>query len=121
MEKPIPTEEELRSRLSPLAYEVTRNKGTERAFTGTYTYNKDQGVYACVCCGAELFSSETKYDSGSGWPSVWTPRAAERVRALPHIRHGSIRTDVVCAQCQAHPGHVLQAGPHTVVLRYCNH
>ena len=119
MEEPIPTEEELRSRLSPLAYEVTRNKGTERAFTGTYTYNKDQGVYACVCCGAELFSSETKYDSGSGWPSFWTPLAAERVREHRDISHGMIRTEVVCAQCDAHLGHVFEDGPQPTGLRYC--
>lgn len=119
MEKPIPTEEELRSRLSPLAYEVTRNKGTERAFTGTYTYNKDQGVYACVCCGAELFSSETKYDSGSGWPSFWMPLAAERVREHRDISHGMIRTEVVCAQCDAHLGHVFEDGPQPTGLRYC--
>ena len=115
----MPTEEELRSRLSPLAYEVTRKKGTERAFTGTYTYNKDKGVYACVCCGAELFSSETKYDSGSGWPSFWTPLAAERVREHSDISHGMIRTEVVCAQCDAHLGHVFEDGPQPTGLRYC--
>ena len=118
MEKPIPTEEELRLRLTPLAYEVTRNKGTERAFTGAYTYNKDKGVYACVCCGAELFSSETKYDSGSGWPSFWTPMegaiGTSEDRGLFFTA-----TEVHCRRCGGHLGHVFDDGPPPTGLRYC--
>ena len=99
MSKPVPTAEELRARLSPLAFEVTCNKGTERAFTGAYTYHKERGVYACVCCGNELFHSDTKYDSGSGWPSFWTPLAGDRVREHRDTSYGMLRTEVVCANC----------------------
>ena len=114
-----PTRDELRGRLSSLAYEVTQNKGTERAFTGAYTYNKDSGTYACVCCGNALFASNTKYDSGSGWPSFWTPLAADRVREIRDVSHGMIRTEVVCARCDAHLGHVFDDGPQPTGLRYC--
>lgn len=119
MDKPVPSDQELRERLSSLAYEVTRNKGTERAFTGRYTYNKDRGIYACVCCGAELFHSDTKYDSGSGWPSFWTPLAGERIREHRDVSHGMVRTEVVCARCDAHLGHVFEDGPQPTGLRYC--
>jgi peptide-methionine (R)-S-oxide reductase len=112
-------EEELRRRLSPLAYEVTRNKGTERAFTGEYTTLKTPGVYACVCCGSELFTSATKYDSGSGWPSFWTPLTAERIREHRDASHGMIRTEITCADCGAHLGHVFPDGPPPTGLRYC--
>jgi len=115
----VPTDQELRERLSPLAYAVTRQQGTERAFTGAYTYHKDRGVYACVCCGNELFHSDTKYDSGSGWPSFWTPLAAERVREHRDASHGMVRTEVVCAHCGAHLGHVFPDGPKPTGLRYC--
>lgn len=113
------TDEQLRRRLSPLAYEVTRNKGTERAFTGEYTDNKAAGVYACVCCGSELFRSECKYDSGSGWPSFWTPLNGERVREYRDTSHGMIRVEVTCAHCDAHLGHVFPDGPPPTGLRYC--
>ena len=119
MSKPVPTDAELRERLSPLAYEVTRNKGTERAFTGPYTYHKEQGVYACACCGSELFHSDTKYDSGSGWPSFWTPLAGERIREHRDTSHGMVRIEVTCAQCDAHLGHVFPDGPRPTGLRYC--
>lgn len=119
MSKPVPSDQQLRERLSPLAYEVTRNKGTERAFTGAYTHNKEQGTYACVCCGEALFHSETKYDSGSGWPSFWTPLAGERVREHRDVSHGMVRTEVVCANCGAHLGHVFPDGPQPTGLRYC--
>ena len=119
MKKPVPTEAELRARLSPLAYEVTCNKGTERAFTGAFTYNKERGIYACVCCGNELFHSETKYDSGSGWPSFWTPLAGDRVREHRDMSYGMVRTEVVCANCDAHLGHVFPDGPQPTGLRYC--
>jgi peptide-methionine (R)-S-oxide reductase len=110
---------ELRDRLTPLAYEVTQNKGTERAFTGAFTYHKDRGTYGCVCCGADLFSSDTKYDSGSGWPSFWTPLAGDRVREIRDTSHGMVRTEVVCGACGAHLGHVFPDGPQPTGLRYC--
>jgi peptide-methionine (R)-S-oxide reductase len=119
MSPPKPSDEELRARLSPLAWEVTQNKGTERAFTGAYTYNKDTGVYACSCCGAGLFSSQTKYDSGSGWPSFWTPLAGDRIREVRDHAHGMVRIEVVCANCNAHLGHVFNDGPKPTGLRYC--
>jgi peptide-methionine (R)-S-oxide reductase len=114
-----PTDEQLRGKLSPLAYEVTQNKGTERAFTGPYTYNKDRGTYACVCCGLELFASDTKYDSGSGWPSFWTPLAGDRVRENVDRSHGMERREVVCGSCGAHLGHVFDDGPKPTGQRYC--
>jgi peptide-methionine (R)-S-oxide reductase len=116
---PMPTDEQLRQRLDPLAYEVTQNKGTERAFTGRYTYNKDSGTYSCVCCGAELFSSDTKFDSGSGWPSFWTPLAQGRVHEHVDRSHGMVRTEVTCARCGAHLGHLFNDGPNPSGLRYC--
>ena len=119
MSKPKPSPGELRGRLSPLAYEVTQNKGTERAFTGTYTYHEAQGRYACVCCGVELFASDTKYDSGSGWPSFWTPLAGERVREHRDTSYGMVRTEVTCANCGSHLGHVFPDGPRPSGLRYC--
>ena len=91
MSKPKPTPAELRERLSPLAFEVTQNKGTERAFTGAYAHHTARGRYACACCGAELFASDTKYDSGSGWPSFWTPLAGDRVREHRDTSHGMVR------------------------------
>jgi len=119
MKNPVPTDAQLRARLSPLAYEVTRNKGTERAFTGAYTDNKARGIYACTCCGAELFHSDTKYDSGSGWPSFWTTLAEDRVREHRDTSHGMVRIEVVCSNCDAHLGHVFPDGPKPTRLRYC--
>ena len=115
----MPTDEELRARLSPLQYQVTREKGTERAFSGAYAHHKDSGTYRCVCCGAELFSSSTKYDSGSGWPSFWLPLAGERVQQHTDRSHGMARTEVTCARCGAHLGHVFEDGPQPSGLRYC--
>src|SRR5258708_24759421 len=97
----IPDEAELRARLSPLQYHVTREKGTERAFSGAYAHHQDEGVYRCVCCGAELFISQTKYDSGSRWPSFWLPLAGERVRSTPVHPHGMARPDVTSTRCAA--------------------
>jgi peptide-methionine (R)-S-oxide reductase len=112
-------EEGLRDRLSDEQYEVTQNKGTERAFTGKYVDNKDDGTYRCVCCDAELFSSTHKYDSGSGWPSFWLPLAGEAVRIVADKSGGMIREEVVCSQCDAHLGHVFEDGPQPTGLRYC--
>ena len=111
--------DELQQRLTPEQLHVTQDKGTERAFTGKYVNHKDKGVYACVCCGAELFTSDTKYDSGSGWPSFWLPLAGERVRAHRDLSHGMVRTEVTCAACGAHLGHVFEDGPQPSGLRYC--
>lgn len=110
---------DLRSRLSEEEYEVTQNKGTERPFTGKYVDHKEDGVYRCICCGAELFSSDHKYDSGTGWPSFWLPLAGDRVRTVRDVSHGMVREEVVCANCDAHLGHVFEDGPDPSGLRYC--
>jgi len=111
--------DELRDRLSDEQYEITQNKGTERPFTGQYVENKADGVYSCVCCGAELFSSEHKYDSGSGWPSFWLALAADNVKTIRDTSQGMIREEVVCKACDAHLGHVFEDGPKPTGLRYC--
>ena len=110
---------DLRSRLTDEQFEVTQHKSTERPFTGKYVNHKDDGVYQCVCCRAELFSSDHKYDSGSGWPSFWLPLAGDKVRTIRDASHGMIRDEVVCANCDAHLGHVFEDGPEPTGLRYC--
>lgn len=110
---------DLRTRLTPEQYEITQNKGTERPFTGKYVDNKADGSYRCVCCDSELFSSEHKYDSGSGWPSFWSPLAGDRVRKIRDTSHGMIRDEVVCSNCGAHLGHIFEDGPNPTGLRYC--
>ncbi len=110
---------DLRNKLTGEQYEVTQNKGTERPFTGEYVDHKDDGTYQCVCCGAELFSSEHKYDSGSGWPSFWLPLAGEAVTIVTDSSHGMMRQEVTCSHCGAHLGHMFDDGPQPTGLRYC--
>ena len=109
----------LKEKLSEEQFRVTQEAGTERPFTGKYVDNKDDGTYRCVCCNAELFSSEHKYDSGSGWPSFWLPLAGDNVRKIRDTSHGMIREEVVCNNCDAHLGHVFEDGPQPTGLRYC--
>ena len=114
------SDEQWRENLDPQSYHVLREKGTERAFTGKYWDLKDEGMYHCAACGQPLFSSETKYDSGSGWPSFDQPVDAANVSEIADHSHGMIRTEVVCKNCQSHLGHVFPDGPQeTTGLRYC--
>ena len=119
MTSDVPSDEELRARLSDEQYRVTQQKGTERAFTGAYVDHKADGTYRCVCCNAELFSSTHKYDSGSGWPSFWLPLAGDAVRTHVDASHGMVRQEVLCSGCGAHLGHVFDDGPAPTGLRYC--
>jgi peptide-methionine (R)-S-oxide reductase len=113
------TDEQWREELTPEQYDVLRRQGTERAFTGRYWDVKDDGVYRCAGCGAELFSSDTKFESGSGWPSFTEPAVAENVDLHEDRSHGMIRTEVNCARCGGHLGHVFPDGPGPDGLRYC--
>lgn len=113
------SEHEWREELGEERYHVLREKGTERAFTGEYWDLKDDGTYRCAACGEPLFSSETKYDSGSGWPSFYKPANDKSVKELPDNSHGMIRTEVVCQNCGSHLGHVFPDGPPETGLRYC--
>jgi peptide-methionine (R)-S-oxide reductase len=118
-DKVVKSEEQWRNQLTPDEYAVTREKATERAFTGEYHDCRDEGTYRCVACGAELFLSDDKYDSGSGWPSFWTPSSTDAVRTEPDTSHGMRRTEVLCARCDSHLGHVFEDGPKPTGLRYC--
>ena len=113
------SEDEWRSALTPEQYAVCRCSATEPPFTGRYHATKVPGTYACVCCGQELFASDAKYDSGSGWPSYWQPIASDRVIEHSDRSHGMVRTEVQCSVCGAHLGHVFDDGPPPTGLRYC--
>ncbi|GIW40252.1 MAG: peptide methionine sulfoxide reductase MsrB [Candidatus Binatia bacterium] len=119
MEKVRKSEQEWRRLLTPEEYAVCREKATERPFSGRYVHHKEPGVYCCVACGAELFSSETKFDSGTGWPSFWAPAREDAVATALDTSHGMVRVEVLCARCDAHLGHVFDDGPEPTGKRYC--
>ena len=119
MEKVQKSDEEWRNELSPEAFRVTRQKGTERPFTGKYWDNKRSGTYTCVACGQPLFVSDTKFKSGTGWPSFWQPVSESSVETERDVSLGMMRTEVVCTRCESHLGHVFNDGPEPTGFRYC--
>ena len=113
------TETEWKQQLTPEQYQVTRQKGTETAFTGRYCNTKAKGIYRCVCCGSDLFGSDTKFDSGTGWPSFWAPIAKENIRTEMDNSLSMRRVEAMCSRCDAHLGHLFEDGPKPTGLRYC--
>ena len=113
------TNEQWKAQLTDEQYRIAREAGTERAFTGKYNENKEDGIYHCVCCNEKLFDSKEKYDSGSGWPSFWQPLNGEKLQEIKDSNHGMIRIEVRCPVCEAHLGHVFEDGPQPTGLRYC--
>ena len=113
------TDEQWRAELTPEQYEVLRRKGTEPPFSGRYVHSKDDGMYRCAGCGAELFSSDTKFESGTGWPSFYEPAEGANIEVIEDRSHGMVRTEVVCGTCGGHLGHVFPDGPQPTGLRYC--
>lgn len=118
-EKIRKTPEEWKKELTPEQYEICINKGTEPPFSGKYCESKENGIYKCVCCGEPLFNSNTKFDSGSGWPSFWDPISEEQIEYISDTSFGMVRTEVNCKKCGAHLGHVFDDGPKPTSLRYC--
>jgi len=118
-EKVVKSEEQWRKELSPEQYHILREKGTERAFTGEYAHTQGPGVYRCAACGQELFDSDTKYDSGSGWPSFYQPMDPGKVEMHDDNTFGMRRTEVICSKCESHLGHVFPDGPKPTGMRYC--
>jgi peptide-methionine (R)-S-oxide reductase len=118
-DKTVKSEQEWRETLTPEQYHILREKGTERAFTGKFWNNKEHGTYLCAACGQELFGSESKFDSGTGWPSFWQPVEESRVATAADNSHGMRRTEVVCSRCGGHLGHLFTDGPQPTGMRYC--
>jgi methionine-R-sulfoxide reductase len=119
MDKIRKTDDEWRNQLTPEQYYVARQKGTEPAFTGKYWDNHEDGMYRCACCGTELFDASTKFESGTGWPSFWAPVDPAKVRTETDTSHGMERVEALCAQCDAHLGHVFPDGPRPTGARFC--
>jgi len=119
VDKVVKTDAEWRALLPPASYEVARHAGTERPFSGPYNTLHDHGLFRCLCCGTALYSSDTKFESGTGWPSFWQPIAKQNVVEKTDTSFGTIRTEILCARCDAHLGHVFDDGPRPTGLRYC--